>query len=339
MSQNSSDHLSHASRAPAILIGNLIPQALASLFVLARIACKLHLDWRRTWAHEDTVICLSWATSLALTVMSCLQTRYGAGQHIYAIPLRSLKPALQLAYGTLIAYNLALALTKISVCLFYLRVFCSDPAAARSRRLVVCCMAFVAAYTVPLEIVSIAQCRPASAVWEPGLAGARCVDTVPAFYASAASNMAVDAALVAFVVPRVLPLPVPRRQKAVLLFFVSLGWVIIIASIVRVVRISTILRAEDKTWVSYDSSIWSAVEVDVGLICVSAPATRKLLQKIAPGFARSFRGSVGGGNAERASSGSSSTRVGGTAAGKPEDSSGHVPEPQVHGTADSNMMV
>lgn len=66
---------------------------------------------------------------------------------------------------------------------------------------------------------------------------------------------------------------------------------VIVASVVRVVRISTILHEEDKTWASYDSSIWSAVEVDVGLICVSAPATRKLMKKIAPGFMRSFRGS------------------------------------------------
>ncbi|KAK7729440.1 hypothetical protein SLS57_001925 [Botryosphaeria dothidea] len=245
----------------AILIGNIIPQALASLFVLARLACKTCFDRGNTWGLDDTAICFAWATSLSLTTMSCLQTRYGAGQHVWNVPLSSLKPGLQLAYGTLLVYNLALSLTKISVCLFYLRVFgSSSSSASRTNRLLcIACIGFVVAYTIPLEVVSIVQCRPPDAVWNtaPG-ESAQCIDTIPAFYTSAACNMAVDLWLIAYAVPRVLPLPLPRRQKVVLLFFVSLGWMVIVASVVRVVRISTILHEEDKTWVSYDSSIWSA---------------------------------------------------------------------------------
>lgn len=35
-------------------------------------------------------------------------------------------------------------------------------------------------------------------------------------------------------------------------------------------------------------TIWSAVEVDVGLICVAAPATKPLFKKMAPDFLRSL---------------------------------------------------
>lgn len=165
--------------------------------------------------------------------MSCLQTRYGAGQHVWNVPLSSLKPGLQLAYGTLLVYNLALSLTKISVCLFYLRVFgSSSSSASRTNRLLcIACIGFVVAYTIPLEVVSIVQCRPPDAVWNtaPG-ESAQCIDTIPAFYTSAACNMAVDLWLIAYAVPRVLPLPLPRRQKVVLLFFVSLGWMYVVWS-------------------------------------------------------------------------------------------------------------
>lgn len=79
----------------------------------------------------------------------------------------------------------------------------------------------------------------------------------------------------------------------------------IIAAIFRAVRISTILHSADKTWVSYDSSIWSAVEVDVGLICASAPATWKLVKKVAPRFAEAMT------SGRSSSSASSSGRRGG----------------------------
>ncbi|KAK0609017.1 hypothetical protein DIS24_g12586, partial [Lasiodiplodia hormozganensis] len=233
------------SRAPLILLGNILPQSLATLFVLARITTRSLLSRHNTWGPDDTTLTLSWLSSLALTTLSCLQTRYGAGQHLATVPLSNLKPSLQLAYATLLLYNLTLCLTKVSVSLFYLRVF----ADRWNKPLSLAALAFVVVYTVPLEVVSIAQT--------------------------------------------------------------------IIAAIIRAVRISTILRSADKTWVSYDSSIWSAVEVDVGLICASAPATWKLVKKVAPRFAEAMtndrssspssgRGGGGGGGGE-ISSGSNGT--------------------------------
>ncbi|KAL1636205.1 hypothetical protein SLS58_009899 [Diplodia intermedia] len=270
------------SRAPLILLGNIIPQIFATAFAVARILSKSWLGGgRHTWGADDTTLTLSWLASLALTTTACLQTRHGAGRHLATLAASDVAPGLQLAYATLLLYNLALALTKVSACLLYARVF----ADRRNRALCVAALCFVAAYTLPLEAVSAAQCRPVAAVWGKG---GRCIDTVPAFYASAACNVVADVWIIAHAVPRVLPLQIPRRQKGLLLFFLSLGWLTIIASIIRVVRISTILREPDKTWVSYDSSIWSAVEVDVGLVCVSAPATWKLVKKVAPGFAEAM---------------------------------------------------
>ncbi|KAF4536502.1 Integral membrane protein [Lasiodiplodia theobromae] len=294
------------SRAPLILLGNILPQSLATLFVLARITTKSLLS--HTWGPDDTTLTLSWLSSLALTVLSCLQTRYGAGQHLATVPLSNVKPSLQLAYATLLLYNLTLCLTKVSVSLFYLRVF----ADRWNKHLSLAALAFVVVYTVPLEVVSIAQCRPVAGVWDRALVAegkAKCIDTIPAFYTSAVCNILADVWLIGHAVPRVLGLQMGRRQKGLLLFFLSLGWLTIIAAIIRAVRISTILRSADKTWVSYDSSIWSAVEVDVGLICASAPATWKLVKRVAPRFAeamtsgRSSSSGRGGGGGASGSNG------------------------------------
>lgn len=215
------------SRAPLILLGNILPQSLATLFVLARIATKSLLS--RTWGSDDTTLTLSWLSSLALTVLSCLQTRYGAGQHLASVPLSNLKPSLQLAYATLLLYNLTLCLTKVSISLFYLRVF----ADRWNKPLSLAALTFVVAYTVPLEIVSVAQCRPVAGVWDRAALVAEgkevtCIDTIPAFYTSAVCNILADAWLIVHAVPRVLGLQMGRRQKGLLLFFLSLGWLYVI---------------------------------------------------------------------------------------------------------------
>jgi hypothetical protein len=66
-----------------------------------------------------------------------------------------------------------------------------------------------------------------------------------------------------------------------LFIIVTSGWLAVAAAIVRIVRIYA-LGQSDRTWVSYDASVWSCLEISVELFCVSAPAINPLLHKITP---------------------------------------------------------
>jgi len=81
-----------------------------------------------------------------------------------------------------------------------------------------------------------------------------------------------------------------KTQKIALLSTLTLGWVVVLAAIVRVVRISSILTAKDTTWVSYDSSIWASVEINVSLICAAAPALKPIFKRYMPGLVYSLSG-------------------------------------------------
>jgi len=93
----------------------------------------------------------------------------------------------------------------------------------------------------------------------------------------------------------------PVRQKIILLCLVSLGLLVIVATIVRLIQglalgpssdipcksnlpllhlppISTHIIAGD----SYDVTTWSAVAVNVGLFCASAPTIRPLIRQLIP---------------------------------------------------------
>jgi len=65
---------------------------------------------------------------------------------------------------------------------------------------------------------------------------------------------------------------------------------VIISSVVRAIRIDHILHATDTTWQAYDTSIWSAVEINVSLICAVTPALKQLSKHFAPGLLFSASG-------------------------------------------------
>ncbi|KAH0364596.1 hypothetical protein KCU65_g6737, partial [Aureobasidium melanogenum] len=268
-----------ATRAPYILLGNLLPFLLATIFYFGRVysrAAVLH-----TFGWDDWLLTTGWLAALANCIMACLLTRFGGGLHQADVPFSTIVPSLKLLYGTLIVYQLSLCFTKLSLCALYLKVFTTS---RPSRIFLYGVFGFIVVATIVLECVCIFQCNPVEAVWDITLQKKTCIDTIPAFYASTAENILVDILLIVFAAPKIMRLNLHSRQKNALLFTICLGGVPVIASIARLIRVNNILHEEDKTWVSFDSSIWSAVDANVSIICASVPSLKPLLRQIAPGF-------------------------------------------------------
>ncbi|KAF2500687.1 hypothetical protein BU16DRAFT_535249 [Lophium mytilinum] len=269
------------SRAVAILVGNIVPQVFATLFSLARVYSRAYI--LRTWAIDDWLIVFSWFCGLACTILSCVATKYGAGHHQANVSIAAAQINIKIGFITLFFYHSVLASTKISICLFYLRIFHPE---RRSRYLIYACIATLVITFIAFTFFNIFQCSPIAAYWDFGLkaAGGHCTDPIPAFYAAGIYNILSEVFLIAIILPRVLVLKITRRQKTALVTVVSVGWLVAIASIIRVVRISKLLHEEDKTWASYDTTIWTAVEIDVGIVCACAPAIKPLLNQLIPRF-------------------------------------------------------
>lgn len=73
----------------------------------------------------------------------------------------------------------------------------------------------------------------------------------------------------------------PSRQRIAVNFLFSLGFIVTIAGIVRTWFIYKSLILEyDQTWYAYPLWIAAAVEIDLGVICASAPVLRPLLARL-----------------------------------------------------------
>lgn len=123
---------------------------MGSIFISGRIYARAFILGHV--GTDDYLLALGWLSALANCLLASLGTVYGEGKHEVDIPERDLIPALKLNYATIICYQAALCFTKLSICVFYLRVFSTTRAA---RWHVYAMMIFVIAFTVPLELVSV----------------------------------------------------------------------------------------------------------------------------------------------------------------------------------------
>ncbi|KAE9380955.1 hypothetical protein N431DRAFT_477770 [Stipitochalara longipes BDJ] len=265
------------SRVPEILFGSIFPATIATIFVLARFYSRAIL--RKNWGWDDFWILLAWLNGgIVLTVLNCVLTRYGAGRHIILLTMPEIAKLDLIGTICRFLYTICLFTTKISICALYLRLFLER----KDRIIVWTIVAYHVIFTIPLFFGLVFRCSPIQANWS--LVPGRCQPYTPPMYASSVLNICGDLALLAFIVPKLSTLKIRPRQRYILVGVMGMGVLVIIASIVRLIRIVAEVNDAgfDVPFASYDVVIWSSVEVNTGLVCAAAPATMPLFRFIAP---------------------------------------------------------
>ncbi|TQN69585.1 hypothetical protein CSHISOI_05908 [Colletotrichum shisoi] len=274
---------------PFFVAGIMLPHAVCTLLILARVVSRVWV--LRKWFIDDTLIILSWLFSTALCVVygitATTPSLLGAPPDDAADDaLKDVNPYIMRTYLGLIYYQLCLCLTKLSILAFYLRVFVSRQ---RERYLAWATVAFVLLYGTPMLLMSFLQCHPAPGRFfgQP----MKCFGFPDLLISSASLHSATDAWLILMVVPCVMRLDLPRRQKVALGFVMSLGVFVIVASMIRL-QLSLHLHyrpnsAAIRSTLSF--FVMTVLECDTALICASAPTLRPLLARLFPGLVNSAK--------------------------------------------------
>ncbi|KAK4462757.1 hypothetical protein QBC42DRAFT_224453 [Cladorrhinum samala] len=269
-SSSSSSSSSPSSPQPPIdinslLLGLLLPHCLATLFILLRLGSRLFL--LRKWYPDDSLILLAFAFSTAVCAL-------------YSI---APPPSALHAYLSLIFHQSSLLLTKLSILAFYLRVFSSSRPA--EFRLSIGTIVFVLLYGLPLTAVAVFQCGNSQ------LAG-RCFTFKELLISGTTLHSLTDAWLVVLIVPCVVRLKeLPARQKAAVGIVLSLSIFVVAASLTR-----ALVSLGEEYGERGDSPaffVMTVLELDVGLICASAPMLRLIVGWIWPRFIGEPRGQGG----------------------------------------------
>ena len=132
----------------------------------------------------------------------------------------------QAFYSSIVVYNVAVCLTKISIVLQYRRIFFQS----FLRHVTLGFLVLLSAWAVTLSVMLPLVCTPVESFWNRAVPG-RCMNFKTVWYVMAGVNVVTDFALFIMPIPVISSLQLPRRQKLMLVVVFGLGVLYVLPSL------------------------------------------------------------------------------------------------------------
>jgi hypothetical protein len=149
--------------------------------------------------------------TLAVAVTIGLETQYGLGRHFWTMPPENSTPYLKTFYASIVIYNLATPLVKISILLMYKRIFTSPT----MQRICFFALIFMICYAISFPVALALSCIPIPKFWDQSIPGV-CIHQHLADPIMGAVNIVTDIFLLCLPMPSIKSLQLPRKQKRLL---------------------------------------------------------------------------------------------------------------------------
>ncbi|KAL2817614.1 hypothetical protein BJX63DRAFT_419555 [Aspergillus granulosus] len=290
-------------RTKAVSITGLTGGALALLAFFLRIIARLpccggQIGWD-DWTMALTMVCFLDLRSPE-SCLTDIVAEDGLGKDMWVVPFDNITHILYIYFFDECLYLTGIALTKISILCFYLRVF----PRREFRILVYVAIGLNVIYIVVFDLISIFQCGPVQGAWlrwdETG--DFKCNNINAQGWSAAAVNMALDIMVMALPLKELYALNLSWRKKAFVICMFSLGLFVTLVSVIRLESLIVFANTTNLTWDYVQVGYWSTIEIHVGVICACLPAIRALFRRIwprmfgdtAPGLSKGSRTRSGG---------------------------------------------
>ncbi|KAK6441144.1 hypothetical protein LTR95_002641 [Oleoguttula sp. CCFEE 5521] len=271
-------------------------QAFSTLFVLTRLWLRARKQ-AGSLGLDDALIGFAWLGSIALTTLTLLETQHwGADRHVWDVPPQLWPVAARGAWALEVIYLITTCCIKVSILLFYRRLT-AGTYARRWKIATIIAIVFTVIYALGFLILLMNACKPLEAYW----------DSLSFFYDKPYTCIhsdlinPINGALAAFGDAYAVLLPIlmlrhfgaPRRQKIALNIIFALGLITVCTASVRTYYFTRVGMEWDATWLGFDTLIWTQLEVQLAMICASAPALRVLVRRyLSEPFQRTFNTSA-----------------------------------------------
>ncbi|KZL80834.1 cfem domain-containing protein [Colletotrichum incanum] len=284
-------------RTALVWIIGIVFLVLGLLAFFLRVMAKLFLGGQ-SWGAEDWVMLLAVAMMIPLNSLSVPISQVALGKDIWNVHPDDITQFLYMFYWDELLYLGALPVTKISILLFYLKIF-------PKREIRLSCWVLIGlnvVYFIVFELISIFQCIPVEGAWRAWDEEfpARCNNINIQGWAAAIANILLDLATLILPLRELYNLSLSTKKKVMVMMMFCVGFFVTIVSVVRLhslasyattnnaTRKSSILSKQvevgtNKTVEDYvEVGYWSTIEVPVGIICASMPAIRSLFSLVFP---------------------------------------------------------
>ncbi|KKY17289.1 putative pth11-like integral membrane protein [Diplodia seriata] len=256
---------------------------LAFIVLCSRIAIRTRVV--KSFGPDDWFVIAAMTFTIVMSAMMLLQVHHGLGKHTWQVSQADQIEVSKYFYVSVIFYNGAVGLVKISILLQYLRIFAIKKMQVACRIV----LALNTMFTIETVIISIFDCSPIPYFWDKSIKGGHCVNFGAMWFSHASTNIAFDIILVILPMPVIKSLNLPRKQKIALMGIFALGTFATVTSILRLSSIYSISYSNDVTYDNVGAALWSTVEINTAIICASLPTFKAFVNRIFPRLLGSTR--------------------------------------------------
>ncbi|KAF2004829.1 MFS general substrate transporter [Amniculicola lignicola CBS 123094] len=286
-----------ATRGPLVLAVTAATMASCSVFVALRLLSRFWIVRKPGW--DDYTMVLAWLLAFGTSFTICHGTSVGLGRHAEDIPPAWEVSMKKSAYAFSVLYNPALMATKTSILLFYLTLSATQKIFRYST---IATLVVVNAGGLALTLLNVFQCRPVGAAFQtPVPDSASCTNIVTIYLSSAPLNIITDLALLFLPMPILTSMRLPKKQKIILIITFGFGVFVAVVDVIRIVYLQSAARDrlrgvqehheppgndyrdnDDFSWYASLSFMWSAIEINIGIMCACVPGLKPLAKRFLP---------------------------------------------------------
>ncbi|KAK3299616.1 uncharacterized protein B0H64DRAFT_102723 [Chaetomium fimeti] len=259
----------------ADIIGSVV-----AVMVLGLAAVVMRLFVRLTHrgpglAEDDYVIVFAAICGVGTAVCCLISIPWGGGKHLWVVTFDEFTKLYQTTYAFVIVYITCISATKVSIMLFYRRMFGKGIIWNIVFGLTVC-------HWLEVTITWLSGCRPVDYYWkqytDPTAVGT-CIDASLFYFINGIIGLFIDVSILLVPIPTIVKLKMPPTKKLFVGGILLLGGFVCIASAVRIVMMDQLVKSPDFTWAMSKVFIWSCCEPFIGIVCACLPTYAPLVRK------------------------------------------------------------
>ncbi|KUI64803.1 hypothetical protein VM1G_01243 [Cytospora mali] len=260
------------SATTAILILSTFTLALR-LFARVKLQSGLELD--------DYLMVAGYLVSLDPVIALYIMLAYGLGYHQWNLDHDTFVSWLKTYFALQRANQIALALIKCSILVFYMRIFVTRSFKVAAWTI----MAFTLLWAVVTWCINLTVCSPISYFWDKTIPGGKCASQQVTGAVSGALGALGDVLILGLPLTMLRGLKLNARKKVALSGIFLLGAFTCVASVVRIVEVSKAVPT-DLPYTNASASTWTTMEMQVAIFSANLPS-------LAPLFGHFFRNKKG----------------------------------------------
>ncbi|CAH0037997.1 unnamed protein product, partial [Clonostachys solani] len=267
-------------RSIELKVATITVGTVAGLFVMLRFGYKLMIS-NAILAMDDWLtlaIMIVVIPNLIITTNGTIPN--GLGRDIWTLTPDQITTAIRFFFITAVLYFALTTLVKLLFLSFYLKVFPTRVV----QQVLWGTFAVTALWGVGFVFLTIFQCQPISYFWQKwdGLHDGTCLDANTIAWANASSGIALDVWILAIPLLQLRKLQLKWKKKIGVVLMFLVGAFVTIISILRLKSLVNFAMSSNATWDYFDVTMWSIIEISVGVMCACLPTVRLLLVRMFP---------------------------------------------------------